>query len=115
MAGNPSPGVLNLEVYSGDTLSLPLVFDDGTNPLVLTGYTFAAQARLKKADTTATAVFTFDTTDAATGEIILQLSALESAKLTKASYSWDLQWTDPDDNVLTVLAGTIAVTLDVTR
>jgi hypothetical protein len=121
-----SPEVLNLLLYAGDQFVYTLEFADPETHAALdvSGYTFAAQIRTAQTAATSTATFSIDTTDADIGVIVVSLTPAQTAALctpgggaaTKA-YTWDLQRTavDDADDVRTLFAGTVTVTLDRTR
>lgn len=105
-------------IYRDDDYTIVIPFVDASNtPFPVDGYTFRAEIR-KHRNRGATvadpvAVFTIDTTDAATGTITLSLDKTVTRTLP-AEAVWDLQATiDGDDD--TWLDGTVEVLGDVTR
>lgn len=83
-----------------------------TTNIDVSGRTFTAQLRAK-ADEAAVASMAVDMTDAATGTIILRLSAATTAALADA-YVWDLQQVT-GGIVRTLFGGTFVVARDVTH
>lgn len=116
------PGDRPLELYVGDTRTwrTTVYEDDGTTPMDLTGKTWLAQVRANDgASSTVMATFTVDSTDAATGVLVLTLPAAEAANLVKESEgekkpAWDLQGTEAGE-VRTYLRGKVTVRGDVSR
>lgn len=109
-----TPGTRNLDIYRGDTYFHYITFNDGSAPIDMSAGTWLAQIRPGlRAEVVAT--FTVDTTSAATGVIVLRLTPEQTAALTThSSLNWDLQRT-VDDNVETLLAGTVTTRGDVSR
>lgn len=119
---NTLPGEYNFDLYEGDTCSFSVTYSEGAEgeevPVDLTGCTFSAQFRQKKADAAATAsmVVTMDpdqTTN--TGKMSLFLNAANSELLVSKRYFWDLEVTWPSGKVQTILAGVVSVIKDVSR
>jgi hypothetical protein len=133
------PAAVALDVYSGDRWQQKFKFTDGgdhngdgiaedpNNPLAkdVSGYTFTAQIRPTRFDTSSSpTAFSVDTTNAATGIIVLTLSPAQTAALLTPSeqksskgYVWDLQAVKASDtsDVETWYQGDVVVWLDVTR
>lgn len=106
------PGKLNIKVSRGDTDGIPLDITEGGSPADLTGRTYAAQ--LRRSPTSSTAVeITVDTTDAATGRLVLRLDTAITETLS-GDYQWDLEQTI-GGTVRTILAGKWTFSPDVTR
>lgn len=112
------PGKLcpELSIVRGDTTILTFTITDGTNPINLTGYTFAMQLRTTP-DAVGSVAFTCTVTDAANGVMTATLSSTNSATLTAdESYYYDVQMTDPSSNKTTIVSGiTQPIIADVTR
>lgn len=132
------PAKQDLYIRTGDIWSFPLLFndkgdhnrdgiiEDPNNPLPLnvSGYTFTAQLKNKANDSTAIKTFSFTMTDAATGKVIMNMSAADTTalllphenRLTR-DYVYDLQavLTATPTNIQTWLYGDVTVELDVTR
>lgn len=113
----------DLDVYRGDTLSIPFRISDESGPLDLTGYTIRAQVRKTRLSSTAEAEFLVVVTDAADGRFSLVMAASVVATIpcgeTPASsasrHYWDVQLTDADDVTTTTHAGAFVLSADVTR
>lgn len=113
------PGDYPLTVYRGDTKDYTLEFTETTGGAAvnLSGWTWLAEVRSTRDEPDpVTATFTVDSSDAATGVLVVTLPAVESAKLVtdagRATYYWDLQGTD-GGVVKTWLTGKVKVTGDV--
>jgi hypothetical protein len=112
------PGKKDLTIYQGDDYRLLVTFTTSGGPFDLTGHTFAAQVRAGPADTNPNpplASFTCTLTNPTGGELTLELPHTTTAALGATAKTWDLQATDPAGKVTTYLAGTVTVTLEVTR
>jgi hypothetical protein len=111
-----SPGTYNMTHVQGDDWSTELtVADAGGDPIDMTGYTFLAQARTAPGAATVAFTFTVDTTDAATGILVLTVADTVTDDLEPGRYFWDLQWTDGAGAVRTILAGIVTVLAEVSR
>lgn len=111
-----SPGTYSPTFVQGDDWEMPLSFtDDAGDPMDLTGYSFLAQARTRAAASSTAFAFTVDTTDAATGVIVLSVANATTDDVGPGRYEWDLQWTDPDSKVRTLMRGVITVIAEVAR
>lgn len=109
------PGALDIAYTRGDDYTLRLEFKDADTNAQLDWSTMSFSAQLRKfEDDVLAATFTVDDTDSDTGVVLLTLTAAETADLGRA-YAWDFERVDTDGQVLTVLAGTATVKLDVTR
>lgn len=108
-------GTLNLNIKRGDGYphELDFVEEDEVTPLNLAGRTYAAQIRATK-DATDYTAFAIDTTNAATGKIVLMLTAVQTRALPDYSV-WDLQETIGSADPLTLLEGIVTASGDVTR
>lgn len=106
------PGKLNIKVSRGDTDGIPLDITEGGVAADLTGRTYAAQLRRSQSSSTAIDI-TVDTTDAATGRLVLRLEPAVTETLS-GDYQWDLQQTI-GGTVRTILAGKWTFAPDVTR
>jgi hypothetical protein len=109
-----APQSYPLTLYRGDTFSWRFVFWndlDRTIPYDLTGVTPAAQIRAT------CLLMTLDCTVLLPNTVAVELPAdawpLSWPALTAAG--WDLQLTQPDGTVHTMVAGPVYVTTDVTR
>jgi hypothetical protein len=90
------------------------VNDATETPIPLTGWTYRAQIRKKATDKNVMKSLDVSLDSVVTNRLVLRLSSEEAEGLT-ASGVWDLELTDPDGTVQTVLAGKVTVILDVTR
>jgi hypothetical protein len=117
-----------LAFVTGDTVKRRILIQDPDpsspdpeNPVMiprdLTGYSARAQVRVSPSDPAPVA--TLDCSGLGVdGYIYLELTPAESAKcvvLPKGSYNWDLELTDPDGNVETVLGGPVKPKGDYTK
>lgn len=106
------PGKLNIKVARGDTDGIPIDITEGGIAADLTGRTYTAQLRRSANSTTAVDV-EVDTTDAATGRLVLRLDPAVTETLSD-DYEWDLEQ-DDGGTVRTLLAGIWHFQPDVTR
>ncbi|MGL5936369.1 MAG: hypothetical protein ACRCZI_12210 [Cetobacterium sp.] len=92
----------------GDTLTLTLTFRVQATqaPIDLTGRTFAAQVRDREGSSTLIASFSIDTTNAATGVLVLSIPAATTATWAWTHAVWDLQQT-VGSVVQTLVAGRV--------
>lgn len=108
------PGSYNLDIYRGDSYAWEFkVWDDEgkTEPFDLSGATPKAEIRDKPGGTT---IFELECMIVDTNVIRMELSAELSRSLPTRGGGWDLQLSYPDDQVVTILAGTVMVTPDYT-
>lgn len=109
------PGKFDLDLYRGDTYRwrFQLWMDaDKTQPTDLAGITTKAEIRPKPMGNQW--VVEMPTTVELPNAIIMQLTADASKKLASGKWAWDLQLTYPSGDVVTVLAGIVNVSPDVT-
>lgn len=97
------PGSLSLAFRRGDEFSTLLDFSIAT-----TGYTWSAAIYSVVTGTTI-ATPTVTVVNAATGQVNLGLSEIQTAALAAGTYGWRLSWTAPGEALRTVLAGTVEV------
>lgn len=112
-----TPARRDLVIVRNDSYAHEITFvDDLAAPLDVSNRTWAAQIRSDPTSTgTADAVFSVDTTSAASGVIVLGLTTTDTAALrANRTYRWDLQATTGSD-VTTMVAGSVTVVQDVTR
>jgi hypothetical protein len=112
-----TPAVYNLTVLIDTDFSQAVTFYSDcqrTQTLNVSGYTFKAQVRTSF---TTAVIFEFDisTTNAATGQIVVSISAADTLALTAGAYVWDLRVTDGDGQVERWMEGNVTVTGTVTR
>lgn len=113
---NALPGVLNLRLYKGDDFARGMQFTDSDgNGIDITGWTFLAQVRETPGGDTVLATFTVTVTDAATGNLDIELAAADIDDLeTGRLLAWDLQVT-ASGAVRTYVRGSVKVDTDVSR
>ena len=107
----------DLAIYQGDDWAALVSVLDGTGAAVdITGYVPQAQIRLGPADANPKVLVEITAlVDALiTGQINLSIPNATTA-LMSGSYAWDLQLTTPSGAIMTLLAGTVIVTQEVTR
>jgi hypothetical protein len=103
----------DVKMTQGDTLTETFVFRDEDGSLLgLGGYTFLSQVRQSAAGT-AVATFTISV-DTDTSTVVRSLGTAVTAGLS-GKYVHDLQWTDPESRVRTLIAGEFEVVAEVTR
>jgi hypothetical protein len=108
------PGQYGLNIYRGDSYSWQFTFwidVAQTVPLDLTNATAKAEIRTQPGGNLIT---TLDLNITLPNIILVTLTSPNSYMLTMAGGVWDLQLTYTDGSVLTVLAGYVSVTMDVT-
>lgn len=109
--------IINISFDSGEDFAESFRFCSdcaGEVPMDLTDYEFAAD--LKAGDSqAAVATCTFDTADAATGLIIMEIAAADTAKLAPMAYNYDILVTDPNGARDFWVRGTATVRRSVTR
>lgn len=113
--------MFDLNINQGCDFSIILKIKDNSGTLInLTGYSFAAQAKLKFNQ--ATPDFTFDftlanqTTNPGELEMSLPRAATDSLPLTECtSYHYDLEMTNTQNKVERMMSGNANVSPEVTR
>lgn len=111
------PARLDLRLYAGDGFNVAFVFTNAETgaPYPLEGE-WAAQVRAPASNTTELLAFVVNTTEAATGKVVLTLTGEQTRQLLGVvDASWDLQQTPPAGQPRTWYAGAVTATLDVTR
>jgi hypothetical protein len=108
------PAVCNLVAYRSDDFSINVTVKDDTGNPVDVGGTWAAQVRPSAESTTVLGAFTIDGTNAASGQLVLDLDTTTFPD-TFSLAVWDLQWTDSGGIVMTLLAGSFKLVPDVTQ
>jgi hypothetical protein len=114
-----TPQELDLVLYAGDGVRLPLVVTNADDdPVNLTG-TIRAQIRIKHSDTSPAATFDVDMTDAATGNVILSLTGVHTQALVTSDKKfkgiWDVEWTPSGAQPRTLMQGKVECDPDATR
>ena len=107
------PLTVNLDVYQGDDFYLDLTVQDSLgNPIGLSGWTVQSTVRpAPGAKVVATFTGTVDTVNNTV--IHLHLPHVEAQNLQRKGV-WDCQVVDLSGNVLTLVAGTVTASLEVT-
>lgn len=109
-------GDVPLTIRVGDTESVTVRIKDKTtgNPINVTGRTYASQIRREPLNSTVLASWSIDTTNAATGVLIMTLDKTVTATLPPGNATYDLQETN-GTKVTSIFGGIITIVSDVTR
>lgn len=115
-----TPQQLDLKLYSGDGVRLPVtITDKNDDPVDLTTGTIKVQIRLKRGiDTPAEAEFSVDLTDGVDGVAIISLTGTQTHDLAPVKNFkgvWDFQWTASGAQPRTLIQGKVECDVDVTR
>lgn len=108
------PAALNLSLYRGDSYAYRFFLwqdADKSIPVDLTGVTAKAEIR---GSSGSTPILAMPCTVTSPNQIDMKLNASQWAAFTVRNGRWDLQLTYSTGEVVTVLAGTATVTLDIT-
>lgn len=111
------PHIINISFDSGEDFAESFLFcsdSEGLTPMDLTSYVFDADLSAS-VSRNSVASFTFDTADADTGLIIMELPAAVTATITPMAYNYDVLVTDPDGARDFWIKGTCTVRRAVTR
>jgi hypothetical protein len=121
---NLQPEVLDLSIYAGDGVTLPMTCVSGAGaPIDLTG-AIDAQIRVNRLEQTeAIASFSVNTVDAYEGKIVLTLTGDQTEALMldpsvqqgKFVGAWDVQWTPAGSEPRTICQGKVECVADVSR
>lgn len=95
----------------GDVATLPLHVMSGGADVDVSGLTFAAQAR-RSADASDAVTLTVDTTNAATGHVLVTMAAIDTA--AGGAWVWDLE-SSAGAGSRTWIGGSLIFEPDVTR
>lgn len=98
----------------GDTFNRTIKFTDASGALDITGSTVVFSIKKQVDDATPYFTKTFTISNPTEGEAVLTITATESKSFEIGTYVYDIQWTDSNGNVKTVLKGNFTVTYDVT-
>jgi hypothetical protein len=112
-----APLTANLTFVRGDTWQFQVVITsdaDGTVPVDISTYTFAAQCRTAPDISAVSGAATCTVTDGVNGSLTVSWSATTTAAISPGLYYWDLQQT-AGSAITTIMAGQITVLADVTR
>jgi hypothetical protein len=108
-----------VELYmdQGSTFNNTLnITDDLTNASVnISGYVVRSQMRRSYYSANASAIINCTITDAAQGEIVLNLPAANTANIKAGRYLFDVETVDTFGTTSRILEGTITVTPEITR
>lgn len=110
-----TPGNFTLDIYRGDSYRWQFrLWEDvaKTEPVDLANVIAKAEVRDKPGGSKVTP---FDCTITVPNTIDVYLSAAKSKAFTIVSGVWDLQLTYENDDVATVLVGSVSITADVTE
>lgn len=104
----------NLLIDQGSDFSTEIdVLDNNGDPVILTGYTGAAQMRKHYTSSTSTA---FNVTiNAGDGTVTLSMNAATSSAVTPGRYVYDCELTSSSNVVSRLVEGIVTVTPQVTR
>lgn len=104
----------NILIDQGTTFStiITVTNDDG-EPLILSGYTGAAQMRKHYTSSNSTAFSVAVNTT--TGEITLSMTANQTSNLVAGRYVYDVELTASNNAVSRIVEGIVTVTPQVTR
>lgn len=104
----------NLIIDQGATYATKLnITDTDGSAIDLTGYTAAAQIRKHYTSSNSTP-FSVSVT-AATGAVVLSLTANATANLVAGRYVYDVELTDGAGRISRIIEGTVTITPNVTR
>jgi len=112
------PNPADLSIYQGDDWAATVtVTHQDLSPVDLTGYTAQAQVRTGPADQEPDVAAEIQSTIQLPNLVLLSLSSAQTTALTGTIYYWDLQIVSPApyNQTLTVLAGKVRVTQEITR
>lgn len=110
------PETVDISIYQGDSFTVTLHFwSDAahTSPLDVSGRVYRSQIRPRPGHATLLAEFSVDMTDASDGTVLLSLTPAQTA-LLRRDCAWDVEQ-QVDTIVLTIVAGDVDVTRDVTE
>lgn len=109
---------LDITIYQGKTMSWLIVWG-GDTPIDLTGYTARMQWRETLESSNFIAEFTTEngriTVDPLAGEILISLTASETAALRAGKGYWDLELIDGSGNVSQPQSGRYTIKREITR
>lgn len=90
--------------------------DDTTNAaLNIQGYIVRSQMRRSYYSANATANISCVVSDASNGEILMELTAGQTANIKAGRYLFDVETVDPTNKITRILEGIITVTPEITR
>jgi hypothetical protein len=115
------PATVNIQGWINDQWSATVLFKDSAGSLLnMSAGTYTSYLRTNKPDAGTAGTLTVNTTNAATGTIVLTAGTITTGSLAGAAQTswagyWDLQRDQGSGNVRTLLAGSALFTLDATR
>ena len=115
------PPVLDVEHYREDTFKRSFLLTDNAEPPVaidITGWVFLAEVRRRPGEASATtpvATMTVTVTDAPGGAFEVSIASGVTKLIGAGDYSYDVQATEADGTVRTLVRGVITFTDDVSR
>lgn len=108
------PGFKSFKIYRGDTFSFRMTLNTSVDAYPITDHDFAGEIKERGKDAVS-AEFSFEIEDAVDGILMVTLTSTESKKLIAGrKYVYDIEMTNPDGNVSTLIEGPILVTGDTT-
>lgn len=115
-----APATLDLTVYQGATLRVPVRWTAGGLPVDLTGFRIRCHARRKISDPVALLTWTsenggFEIVDAVNGRFDLVLTATQSAAVDFKTAVYDIEMVSAGGEVTRLIQGTMSMSLEVTR
>lgn len=113
--GQSTRPTYDIMLNQGETFALTLTIEEpeGT-PLDITSYTFEADIKQNKTDTSAIDAFTFNIDDAPNGIVTMSLTDTETGALPAIVGFWDLLMTSDSAVKTRILEGRITITQQVT-
>lgn len=106
----------NLTIDQGSDFALDLIVKEDNAVKNLNGYSGRAQMRATKSASTVAGSFTVTVTNAAAGEMKVELTNATSSAMTAGKYYYDLEiFTSGNTIVSRLLEGTVILTPEVTR
>lgn len=111
------PGVVNLELYRGDTFKRTIVFEAGGSPLTITGDTFKMTFQRPGGAVIFTLQLGTGIQFAGTDRIAIELTASQMQTLASevVRLHHDLQWNRANGEVRTVFRGFANILKDITQ
>jgi hypothetical protein len=114
-----TPGLLDLIVYQGATFRKLITWTAEDTLVNLTGWSARMQLRSRHTSTTVLASLTTENSKiilgGAAGTVDLNLTAAETAALTRTKGVYDLEMIDPNGVVIRLLEGSFTLKKEVTR
>lgn len=106
----------NIVIDQGSDYALDAVVKENGTPMDLTGYLARAHLRPKKGSNVLTQAFTCTMTDAANGELKMELANADTALISPGFYYYDLEiYTAGDVVVSRILQGKAKVSAETTK